>query len=846
MAALPWTVVKQRRQTSTPASSSRKRQRKESGIRQQTLTQAQWVTTAPPSFIDGPDLTPIQGMPLHVAKPRLLKKDSTLTQMDFFNLDMADEGASDLTPLADIEHAQFDESPNQLDGIYETPRKPRKRKYTATLDAEALNKRIRESQGSRDYRPCSRMGKENITEEGDQGRRTSARIAHRRTIHPASAENFDFFREALLPEPAKPTAPVRKLEIQDSTVEDDDFENGASQPRPTTITSMSPITPRKRANIVASSQTPTSISPSSRKSKQADQTQTRSPLRERSTNTPTMLSAPLSNKDVPPSAKSFDEHIPTTSKLSTKRPNQRRPRVEDSQANVYSLPQTSSPEGHRADYLDHAKEAELPEVLEDRVVDPEGSFEVPPTSQIIQQAFNRPTVDNAERGAREPPLRLSQPWSAAVHNEMRQESRGNYQVNIRDFAEEEVLDQEPPEAYHVKFAVDQDLQHDEVENSDSEFGSPIKNDTQYNFGLEHRTSSRSRSPSQPSQPSNIDAGTHGTQGPESAFDIGKSVGPVGVENLNRPIPTPRLVTSPRPPSEGPTPQHEESSMDEPPLPDMPHQSTSITEVSTTRVPLNDTAPSSSPSMPVTKSTTQRSVHPASLPHPSQISTQEATQVYQGYSSIGPLDLPPPTSQSTPRITIKDSSSMEISLEDIPVYHGSQIHPDQGHGDGDDDVADGDEDEYDLDPPSRDRAVEEQCSLTTDTTSAARARERSSDVMPPPKLLAVAAQGGEGPEEPQSSSIESTDTPWGARSASIPPPTTEIIDQEEDSQLRPAEYLEENDELTPIPGFNNETQSDFTQNGHTTAAYVRRQWENGDLPRWYTPKQPHQVPGYTRR
>ena len=54
-----------------------------------------------------------------------------------------------------------------------------------------------------------------------------------------------------------------------------------------------------------------------------------------------------------------------------------------------------------------------------------------------------------------------------------------------------------------------------------------------------------------------------------------------------------------------------------------------------------------------------------------------------------------------------------------------------------------------------------------------------------------------------------------------------------------------EDYTQLEGYNNDTQSNFTQGGHASAAYVHRAREAGILPKWYTPK-PFKVPGYTRR
>ena len=125
-------------------------------------------------------------------------------------------------------------------------------------------------------------------------------------------------------------------------------------------------------------------------------------------------------------------------------------------------------------------------------------------------------------------------------------------------------------------------------------------------------------------------------------------------------------------------------------------------VTTQTIPLNDTIPSSSPLLPppprpITQ--TQRSIRPAGLPNPSQISTQDPTQAFVPPSSLA-VQLPAILrNSSSGRITIKDSSSMVIPLHHIP--RESEVG-DSEDEDNDDLIAQPtaatDNDGY-LDPPS---------------------------------------------------------------------------------------------------------------------------------------------------
>jgi hypothetical protein len=190
--------------------------------------------------------------------------------------------------------------------------------------------------------------------------------------------------------------------------------------------------------------------------------------------------------------------------------------------------------------------------------------------------------------------------------------------------------------------------------------------------------------------------------------------------------------------------------------------------------------------------------------------------------------------------------MRVPLNEIPVYQGSQLHPfrfQAQHSDRDN-AKETEEDEYDLDPPSLTAQVAKQPNLCTDTLPIPQTRELSSDLMLPPQVKPIAVSGDGRQVDAPSSSAKSTASASGPCGSPTTSPA-EDVDQEQESQIQPAEPPKEADELTPLPGFDNDTQSDFTQDGHVTAAFVRRQWDTGELPRWYTPK-PYQVPGFTRR
>jgi hypothetical protein len=319
---------------------------------------------------------------------------------------------------------------------------------------------------------------------------------------------------------------------------------------------------------------------------------------------------------------------------------------------------------------------------------------------------------------------------------------------------------------------------DEIGDSESDFGSPIKNDTQFNANLGRRTSSPVQKASQASTSSSVsrdqDLETAAVAYvPNYSHDAESSEdgGPI-------PFPVPRLV----PRSIFPTKADASRVTDPMAEEQLPVQeSWAATQVSTTKIPLNDVAPSSSPVLPSSKGITQRAIHPASLSRPSQMSTQEATQSYPGHTGMVLGEQVASTPQEPDKVTVKDSSSIALTLSQIPA-HETQAGIDIGLED-----AAAEEEEYDLDPPS----------------------------MPSPQMSTNA--------DSQNPDIVSEDRERSCRPRSSP--------------LR--------ERYSPIPGFNNETQSNFTQNGHVTAAYIHRQRENGMYPKSFVPK-PYQVPGYTRR
>jgi hypothetical protein len=224
--------------------------------------------------------------------------------------------------------------------------------------------------------------------------------------------------------------------------------------------------------------------------------------------------------------------------------------------------------------------------------------------------------------------------------------------------------------------------------------------------------------------------------------------------------------------------------------------------------------------------TQKSIHPASLPHPSQMSTQEATQGLLDMSSDPQQGVGEESDEKTEKITIKDSSSCHISLSQVPRYeHESQSQLDIDLGL--DEVLDTEEEgDLDLDPPSL----------------SPQAPRRLTDANEHASADALDRDEGPTSKEQDSQKGDASRSHSQACGAGIPvsPIRSSQLASTVSSPTPPASRRQ----YSPIPGFDNDTQSNFTQNGHVTAAYIHRQREAGVLPKWYVP-QPYKVPGYTR-
>ena len=695
--AAPWTVKttkrkavpnspvpRKRRRASLPAddrAESRARIRKQ----QQTLTQIQWVASRPVSLDDG-ELEPLEvktepGSRSRHNMLRLKKRDSTLTQMDFFTgkameIELNED---DLQPL--VLNAQDEFSLPQLDGTYDSPRKPRPSK-TPGLQAGSHRKRkdvTMLAHDSQQYLPKSkrRKGKTEIDEVPDEGqRRRSSRQASKVPSDPA--ENFAVFQEKLAEIVPKSSTP--RLEIKDSNGSDKGVENSPlsqqeapsledaihpvidiqdfvantndeSAVQPVSSANPVPKTPRRERDYVPSSQSPESLPPSTTKRHVTNRskngpTPIRNPLAELSTNTPTrrpVLDAKSDRKNYFTSKKKI-----CTLKLPTVM------RGSNSQADIWSAQSTSSPKANGdSQKAVHAS-------LKTENIAGEKPIEIRSTSQAQNDATftsSPPQPGNGE--TQESLMSLSAIFGiekndpAESSGKVSQQAPCESKVKARDFFYDP--QETPRNATQYVCFLETQPQFDDDDASD--FGSPVANDTQFVADVKARIPTSPLRTSDRSFPLKL-LNPYGTIRISSSSSSEANA-------LTSPLAAPKLVDR------------------------VEYQNL------TTTIPTKEM---SSPVLPPMPPPTQRPIAPASLPHPSQVSTQEPSQQLPQLSSTQQLRSP----AQTDRITIKDSSSMHTPLSQIPAYNEDELQLQrelEGTQHRVHDADDDDDNDDDLDPRS---------------------------------------------------------------------------------------------------------------------------------------------------
>lgn len=844
-----WTITSTKRKTTTATPAPRKRQRVNTSAKpssrrpsQKTLTQAQWMTPQPNQLAND-DMIEENPRPYTLpktknARSRLMKRDSTLTQMDFFDnrpWDLEDIDDQPLPQPGDSGDAPV--SLPQFDGCYSSPRRSRPRKAALEERRPGVLKQNPESQEYKPSRRRKRPLQDAEQEIPSSERRTSRRIASKQVVFTDPAQSFEYFNDAL----ATPSAGPRErpqLEIKESLQTNQDEEEKFHQgSKPALRTSLQHLhTPTTKRVIILSSQSPESLPPSMRKNDRHDlptpDASRRTPLTERSINawqiSPTKSSpkkALKKHKRSPSQVSSPAKKI-VVLKLARRAP-QPIQQIEDSQKNLWSIPSSSQ---HQVDTTilplmqppprttDELSETEIPATSQghNMVSSPPMNAMQDSLPSFMDIVGRPPDVMNASHKDKSTfPNDSTQNGatgldfeSISAKSEMPQSNRDQFEPPLPD----------PEPLPHVSKTLDllvvEDSEAESLESPvklRSKTLSPVALSTPISPRREH-SSTQERAVSPPPL-----AGT--VYHP----DLSDRYQNQPVSEPATPLPLPQLVSQSATPRQS-TQQNARHEMDEFQLPQPPtiiHRTS--THISTTLVPLNDVdSGSSSSSFPLTKPITQNSVNPASMPHPSQISTQDATQGFLPMSSFPRSFHDSFYEERNDKITIKDSSSYGVSMSQLPQHVSStqsQLNIDLGL---DEVLNSEDEGDIDLDPPST-ASRDDRHQLSDIQIERTPQTKRTIDVLrqeiSTPRIHDADDQKG------NDSPIPSSQQSISISSSPNPPPLKKKYD--------------------PIPGFDNDTQSNFTQNGHVTAAYIHRQREAGILEDWYIPE-PFQVPGYTRR
>jgi hypothetical protein len=686
----PWTVRTTKRKSPNSAPNPQKRQRSFEHLedepasirrksRQQTLTQIQFVPNRSQEDKDG-NLTPIATVPRRAPakrnRARIQKRNSTLTQMDFVATCAKDtDQQNELTPIGDGEGALI-----QLDGTRDTPRPRRQSGSPVTVESTSKRKTTPiVPHASQEFRPTKKRRKADIKAKGETmetGRQMSSRMASvkaTRLIGLLSARHDDDDenrersempsiirnaaassaqdQQALSPKTSWPTSDQEKLHPSQRE------KFGASFLR----------TPSKKKNTIPSSQSPESLPPSTQKTDAFNTgnrilSQERSPLKECSANA--RLSRARKGYGAFP-LKLQQGPSPTKRKISALKfarhdLQQERTLVGDgmvvSKHTIWSPPSSSPlrapskkpPVVPMPDIKENIEGSEpkqptkqlLQTSIPESTESTEDELDIPASSQLDHERAPFSSADAIEKQEILPSLRglLGQrhmPEESTTlartdnHNQPYNRA-GHFGVVVKDFAmvgeqwraqtQDAGMNQDdPPTVGSPGVVFVADSQEGSVLALSP--GSSIANDTQFNAELAERIP------------------TFSSPSPSASLTYRRSPSPSA--QLDREI---RLSL---------------------PRPNLVHQPSTYSTTKT--IPLNDT--SSSPSLP--SRLTQRTVRPASLPHPSQVSTQDPTQLYLLMSSVplAPLSSPPKSGPTT--ITIKDSSSVPKPLCEIPSHRHSQ-------------------------------------------------------------------------------------------------------------------------------------------------------------------------------
>jgi hypothetical protein len=692
-----WTVRTTKRKSLNSAPNPGKRQRSfehledrpaaiQRKTHQKTLTQIQFVPNQSREDKDS-NLTPITVVPRRAPTrqnvARIKKRNSTLTQMDFVAIYTKDDDQqNELTPIGDGEGILI-----QLDGTRDTPR-PRRQSGTPVM-VESTSKRKAKpivQHESQEFQPTKKKRKPNINakeETMEVRRQTPSRMASvkaTKSISLLSAGHDSGHKEnrerserperpSVIRTSATPSAQDQRALPQKTSWPTSDQEKQHPSQREKSGASFL-RTPSKKKNIIPSSQSPESL-PSTQKTDALNTgnlilPRERSPLKERSANVHLSRrredhgAFPLKLRQGPSPAK---REIRTL-KLPTHDLQQERTSAGDRMAvskhTIWSPPSSSPPIEHSKiapvvpvfDIKDSIAGSEPKQLVKQLLQTPillstesvEDERDIFASSQLDHEQAPFPSAGAIEKretlpslqgllGQRHTPEEATTFARTANHNQPYKQA-GRFNVAVKDFAmgewqaqtQETSLNRDGPPTLGSPGAV---FVADSQEGSVLTLspGASIANDTQFNAELAERI----------------------------------ATSPANASPLPLATPTSRRTPS----SSAQLNQEIELSL---PRPNLVHQRGTYSTTKT--IPLNDT--SSSPLLPARVA--QRSVYPASLPRPSQVSTQDPTQSYLPLSSmlLARLSSSPKSGPTT--ITIKDSSSVPRPLHEIPSQRGSQSKP----------------------------------------------------------------------------------------------------------------------------------------------------------------------------
>lgn len=616
------------------------------------------------------------------ARKGLNKQKNTLTQMDFLGMrgyrdERGDEGLGLITPDGDFEGTGVEARKENVDP--DTGKKAGRAQRKSVLSAERISaktkgKRRKSMIGETAHDQDWLDGTPRSTDRG--GLRRTALSEQKPGRSFANSGIVSISRTTRVPTKADGEQPPAKCNRLFAHDEKQNLSAGDGLPRLTI-----PETPRKQRYVIPSSQSPESISFSSRKRPRLlREIPEASPLRERSMN-------------VTPIAFSGMRHAPTFSSARAcpspkkkmcvfkygpgrfRKPDLPGAELHDVDVRGSTTPQPLQPlQGEkeniaRSSTNDHGGGGSASEIPR-KATEPG----IPETSQIVQPEFIPSSQTDVEEEEEIPETsqgirRFTSTSSLNRSEESLQmlSDKNHTPVTAKKTSSRETVDQVEPSV------LDADIQVHDFGSSREQGG----NNMDPSASAPRQTANDVPTPARfPGQLPQKESTTSTIQDSEYEDDITntplRTASPVvddtqSTSDLMRRAPTTSVIAADLQSPSANAP----SSPTFPPLPAY----ASYLPATITRIPTKlppSSSSSSSPSLPrPPRSTTQQSIHPASMTRPSQVSTQAPTQ--QSWLPMSSMPVVNTLSSSSPdhhddhlsHVTIKDSSSTSTPLRDIP-------------------------------------------------------------------------------------------------------------------------------------------------------------------------------------